>query len=394
MKAIAITGLGIVSSVASDINAFLRAIRDVRTPNFTKSIRIDLDIDIIVAEAADSCFTEPKNRLFDNPTSRLLLTAARECFNDFLQSGGQKPDALIVGTSTGGQKVCEDFVFSYMSGQNDISLNYRAQGTMASPTRLIASELEIEGRVNTVSTACTSSANAIALGCSMIDSGRASAVLTGGGDALCATTMSGFHILGLTGHKPCRPFGPNRPGMTLGDGAAFLMLEPLENVLADARPYYAEIMSYGYSSDAFSMTSPSENGEGAYNAMKSALIKAHIEPELVDYINAHGTGTIHNDRSEALAIQHLFGDKKVSSLKGLLGHTLAGAGAIEAVASVLAVREMMAWENFNSYECDKDCPVNLVPEGGFEFKENPLVLSNSFAFGGNNCSLLFGRPKR
>ena len=391
MKRIAITGIGAVSSAGENVSHFFEALTKPPELTFKKSSRIDLDIEIIVGEASDNCFTEPSSSLFDNPTSRLALTAATESVLDYQkQTGDQTPNALIVGTSTGGQKVCEDFLFSRLEGRSDNFINYRAQGIMASTARMIASELKIEGRVNTVSTACTSSANAIAMGCSLIETGRAKSVLAGGGDALCATTMSGFNILGLTGINPCTPFAPNRPGMSLGDGAAFLMLESLDQVLDEKRPYYGEVLGYGFSSDAYSMTSPSENGEGAIVAMKSALKMANLKPEDVSFVNAHGTGTLYNDRSEALAIQSLFPNTPTASLKGLTGHTLGGAGALEAIASLYVLQKKRIWENFNSPICGDDCPINLVPKGGIMLNDSPIVISNSFAFGGNNCSLIFG----
>ncbi len=390
---IAVTGIGVVTCKSNNKQEFLQILQNNSNHSFQPSRRIPLNINISVGEAIDNTFSTPKNLTHDNPTARLCLTSALECIHDHLANNKiHQPNGLIVGTSTGGHKICEDFIFSLLSSNPSIDINYRAQGTMASVTRMIADEINLRGRVSTVSTACTSSSNAIAMGCSWIENNLSNCVLAGGGDALCATTMSGFHVLGLTRKNHCKPFASNRPGMTLSDGSAFLILEPLEQVIRENREYYAEILGYGMSSDAYSMTSPSENGEGAIKAMKKALDKAQLTPNDIHYINAHGTGTLYNDRSEAIAIQTIFNNTPVSSIKGLVGHTLGGSGSIEAVASVLSVSTKQAWENYNNYQPAEDCPIQLVPQGGLSFNHYPNVLSNSFAFGGNNCVLIFGKP--
>lgn len=349
---------------------------------------------MLVGEADEKCFSEPADRTFDSPTARLCLTAAKECFDDYRLSGGKSiPDGLVTGTSTGGQYVSESFLFSVLDNKPTPVINFRAQGLMTSAARTIAEELGIEGRVSTVSTACTSSANAIAIGASLIERGACRCVIAGGGDALCATTLSGFHILQLTGPGLCRPFGKDRPGMTIGEGAGFLMLEALDEVIGSHRSYYAGLPGYGMGSDAYHMTAPDESGQGAIQVMQSALHKAGIDADDVDFVTAHGTGTKLNDASEAAAIRALFGDIPVSSLKGLVGHTLGGAGALNAIASIYSIINKTAWENFNSYTPGDDCKLNLVGREGVILQNNTVILSNSFAFGGNNCTLVFGSPE-
>lgn len=262
---------------------------------------------------------------------------------------------------------------------------------MAAPTRLVARDLDLCGPVQTVSTACTSSANAIALAAAWIRSGLARRVLAGGGDALCHTTIASFRALELTGPEMCTPFGPNRPGLTLGEGAGFLMLERLDDVLAAGREPLAELLGAGIGSDAHHMTAPPEDGAGAELAMRRALADAGLEPSAVNHVNAHGTGTRLNDAAEATAVERVFGGNvPVMSCKGLLGHTLGGAGGLEAVAAVLAAGQRRAFENLGTDRPDRDCPVSLVGSGGLALPERTVVLSNSFAFGGNNCALLLG----
>jgi 3-oxoacyl-[acyl-carrier-protein] synthase II len=263
---------------------------------------------------------------------------------------------------------------------------------MASPSRLTARDIGIEGPVTTISTACTSSANAIALGAVWIESGKCRRVLAGGGDALCYTTISSFHILDLTGPNTCTPFGPDRPGLTLGDGAGFLLLEPLDAVLAEGRTPLAVLVGFGMSSDAHHMTAPPEDGAGAALALRRALQHADVRPEDIAYVNAHGTGTRLNDAAEARAVSEVLGDVPVMSCKGLIGHTLGGAGGIEAAAAVLSIQEGRAFENAGTAEAAEDCPVRLIGRGGIPIDAQKAVISTSFAFGGNNCVLVFRAP--
>lgn len=396
MKGCVITGIGIVCNAGNNKEEFFSFLDCGQTQKNFKPPRIPLEIEIRVCEADETAFKPLSSDLFDNPTSRLCVKAARECIADFRKAGAHSmPDALIVGTSTGGQFVCEEFIFNYSGLGRSVQMNYPGQGMMSAVTRAVSNELELDCRVTTVSTACTSSANAIALGAKLIEQGEAEIVMAGGGDALCSTTLAGFYTLKLTGSEGARPFGQNRPGLTLGEGAAFLMLESKEKVLKENRSYYAEILSYAMGSDAYHMTAPSENGEGAQQVMNLALKKAGLKPQDISFINAHGTGTSINDRVEAAAIYTLFGETvPCSSIKGLTGHTLGGAGAIEAVASIYSILRRKAFENYNSYQPGEDCKIRLVSKSGLPLIQSPVVLSNSFAFGGNNCALIFGGDQR
>ncbi len=391
MKQIAITGMSIVCSAGNNVESFFNAMSMPFIPKNFLKYENELNIDINVYKANKECFIPLKNPLFSNPTSQLCTKAAKDCLTNYMSDRNniQKPDAIVVGTSTGGQYQFEEYIYSVIKNEdNDFSI--RKSGLMATVSRAIIEELDLNCRTMTVSTACTSSANAIAIGASLIERNVSNRVLVGGGDALCHVTAADFHILRLTGSELCRPFGKNRPGITLGEGAGFLMLEPLENVLKEGRDYYALLRGYGMSSDAHHMTAPPENGEGALLCMQSALDKAKLNPKDIDFIIAHGTGTQLNDPAEANAINSLFDNVPVASTKGLTGHTLGGAGVTGAIASIYAIKNKRAFENFNSYENDDDCNINLVQKGGMELDKSPVVLSNSFAFGGNNCTLIFG----
>ncbi|MCP4676548.1 MAG: beta-ketoacyl-[acyl-carrier-protein] synthase family protein [Deltaproteobacteria bacterium] len=389
---IAITGIGAVSAAGPNASALEQGLeRGSRI--FAPNRRHPVDFEIVVGEADEDWFAATEHTSLESDTGRLCLAAARECARDAKDRGAGNPDGLVLGTSTGGQSQNEEIVFALVDQTQLPDFSYRRQGCMAAPSRLVARDLDIRGPVQTVSTACTSSTNAIAVGATWLTNGRCNRVLAGGGDALCYTTISSFHILELTGSKMCTPFGADRPGMTLGDGAGFVLLERLDDVLASGREPLAELLGFGMSGDAHHMTAPPEDGAGAELAMRRALKSAGLSPCDIHHINAHGTGTRLNDAAEATAINKLFdSDMPVMSCKGLVGHTLGGAGGIEAVASVLAVGNRRAFENIGARTPSEDCPVRLVPSGGLELPENPIVLSNSFAFGGNNSSLVFGAP--
>ncbi len=386
---IGITGIGAVSAVGPDVPAFGEALK---TPGrvFVPNNRFDLDFEVVVGLARPDWFAPSDHPELESPTGNLCLAAAGECVTQARRRGGAPPDGLIVGTSTGGQSCSEAVMFSLLDGTPPPEYDYKAQGCIAGPSRLLARQLEIVGPVHTVSTACTSSANAIALGAMWIRSGRCRRVLAGGGDALCHTTITSFHALELTGSKMCTPFAPDRPGLTLGEGAGFLMLERLDDVLADGRKPLAHFLGAGMSSDAHHMTAPPKDGNGAVLAMERALEAAGLTTEDVAHINAHGTGTRLNDDAEARAIHHLFGDRlPVTSCKGLIGHTLGGAGGLEAVATVLSLVEGRTFESLGTTSIDAECPIAVVPPGGTTLEGASVILSNSFAFGGNNCTLVF-----
>lgn len=391
---IAVTGIGAVSAAGASAQALRAALVEERraiAPNTTFALRFD----IATAQAPDNALVPHEHPGLDSRTGRLCLCAATQCTAMASTGGAQAPDALIVGTSTGGQSENERAMFALLGGEPLGPFSYRGQGCMAAPTRLVSKALGIEGPVTTVSTACTSSALAIAMGAMWLRQGRARRVLCGGGDGLCLTTLSGFHKLDLTGPKACQPFAADRPGMTLGDGAGFLLLEDLDAVRNSGREPLAELLGFGMSSDAHHMTAPVEDGSGAHAAMSAALREAGLQPQAVSHVNAHGTGTRLNDAAEAMAIARLLGPQvPVMSIKGVVGHTLGGAGALEAVVCVMSIRDRRAYANVGASEPGEDCPIRLVPSGGIELPEAPVLLSNSFAFGGNNCALVFGAARK
>ena len=247
---------------------------------------------------------------------------------------------------------------------------------------------------STIATACSSSATAIGYGADLIRSGKADVVVAGGAESLSELTFSGFNALRSVDRKTCRPFDRNREGLVLGESGSILVLESSRLAALHEVSGYAEVMGYGISADAYHMTSPDLQGEGAERSMSNALAAAGITPEKVDYINAHGTGTLVNDKVETLAIKRLFGERShslpISSVKSGLGHCLGAAGALEAIATILTLYHGVVPPTLNYEEPDPDCDLDYVPNEPRKVSVG-VALSNSFAFGGNNTTLVFGR---
>ena len=242
-----------------------------------------------------------------------------------------------------------------------------------------------------MSTACSSAANAIILGAQMIAHGRVDRVICGGTEALSRFTINGFNSLFILDKGHCRPFDEERQGLNLGEGAAYLILESEQAVKQSGRKPVAELKGYGNANDAFHQTASSPEGTGAWKAMHAALQSARVEGSQIGYINAHGTATENNDLSEGLAIQKIFGDHTppFSSTKPYTGHTLAAAGSIEAVYSILALQHRVIFPNLNFNIPMKELTIVPVTEL-IQQVTMEHVLSNSFGFGGNTSSLLLG----
>jgi 3-oxoacyl-[acyl-carrier-protein] synthase II len=261
-------------------------------------------------------------------------------------------------------------------------------------TDLVARHLELCGPRSTIMTACSSSATAVGVAADRVRLGQVDVAIAGGAEGLCRLTYAGFSCLRATSPDVCRPFDADRKGLNLGEGAAVLVLEALDHALARGAEVLALVAGYGITADAYHMTAPHPDGDGAARAMRAALDDAGLSPDDVDYINAHGTATPHNDAAETLAIKSLLGTRApsvpVSSIKSMVGHTLGAAGAIEAAASVLTIARGLIPPTVNLEHPDPAFGLDFVPG---QAREQPVrvVLSNSFAFGGNNTSIAFVR---
>ena len=296
---------------------------------------------------------------------------------------------FISATTVGGMDMTELYLKQFTT--NPEVQKYIQTHHAGDSTQKIADNIGITEFVTTISTACSSAANAIMLGARLIKSGKLDRVVVGGTDALSKFTINGFKTLMIQSDALCSPFDANRKGLNLGEAAAYLVLESKAVVEKEKKIVLAYLSGYGNAKDAFHQTASSENGEGAFLAMKKALKVAGLDPQHIDYINAHGTATPNNDLSESIAIQRVFGEKvpDFSSTKSFTGHTLAAAGAVEAVFSILALQEQTVFSNLNFK--------TMMPETGLKpitsalKKELQHVLSNSFGFGGNCSTLIFSK---
>lgn len=291
--------------------------------------------------------------------------------------------ALVLGTSTGGIGETERAHVAWReTGALPEGYDYEAQHPFHVFAHVLRAHAGVEGPAYVVSTACSSSAKVLASARRLLDAGVADAVIAGGVDALCHTTVRGFHSLGVMAEGPCRPFGADRPGMNVGEGAAFMLVERE----GEAR---ATLLGVGETSDAYHMSSPDPEGAGALAAMNDALAQGGLDPSAIDHVNAHGTGTAYNDAAEAKAIYALFGDRvPVASTKGYTGHTLGACGALEAIFAIASIERGFVPASVGAHPSDPAIRLSL-PEARVD---RPVrhVLSNSFAFGGNNCSVLLG----
>ncbi|MBN1495394.1 MAG: beta-ketoacyl-[acyl-carrier-protein] synthase family protein [Spirochaetes bacterium] len=371
-----ITGMGVLSALGSGTGAHVDALKENRSGIRPLGLFPASPGNLLPAGEYSGDLPEPGMPR----THRLALAAMREACagRDIV------PDAVIIGTTTGGMALTEELL---RAGERDAA-RYLHHST-SSVAEYIAGALSCRGPVLTITTACSSGTAAIKLACELLRSGRARCVLAGGADSLCRLTYYGFNALQLIDPDGARPLDRSRRGMSVSEGAAMLLLEAAASAPANA---IAEILGGGLSCDAYHPASPHPDGDGARAAMSAAIEDAGTSVSGIGYINLHGTGTVDNDRSEARAVRALFGANipPLSSVKGATGHSLAAAGAIEAVISALSMQKGFLPANTGCIDPDPD--LGLVPLA--EACETPVatVLSNSFGFGGNNACLVLGKP--
>jgi len=324
-------------------------------------------------------------------TSLLGILALREAL---AESGLQPSDSgripLISGTTVGGMDQTERYYRDFLSAEH-LHDAYIGIHDCGASTDAVSDYFGGFSFATTLSTACSSAANAIILGANLIKAGRASCVVAGGSESLSNFHLNGFHSLMIVDRALCRPFDKTRAGLNLGEGAAFLVLESEESARKRGARPLAVLSGYGNACDAFHQTATSENGEGPCRAMTQALAMAGIPASAVSYVNAHGTGTVNNDASESAAIRRVFGPgyPPVSSTKAFTGHTTSASGSVEAVFCLLAMQQGFLPPNLNWREADEACirPVAVLQSG----VRLSHVLCNAFGFGGNDSSLLFSK---
>lgn len=296
---------------------------------------------------------------------------------------------FVSANTVGGMDKTEEFFADYLKDPQSGQLSKVVNHECGSITELVADSLGIRHHVTTISTACSSGANALMYGSRLIRNNMVDVVIAGGTDALTRFTLNGFNTLMILDQESCRPFDDTRKGLNLGEGAGYVVLvkDTLKELI---RTPWCKLSGFANANDAYHQTASSPEGIGNYLAMKGALEMSGLKPEEIDYINLHGTGTQNNDSSEGLAIERLFAPHypPVSSTKSFTGHTLGASGGIEAVFSALAVREGYLYPNANFGTRMKEVP--FTPVTAFsEGNKVHHVMSNSFGFGGNCSSLIF-----
>lgn len=396
-KGVAITGMGIISAIGNNVaenyNALIEGRKGITRVSKIDTVHRDA---IMVGEIAasnqeliDQLELPPENNYCR--TAMLGAIAAKQAVADANISDIKKyKTGLISATSVGGMDMTEKYYYEYLE---DKALQKYIEGHHAGDsTQKIAEQLGIEqSLVTTISTACSSAANSIMFGARLIKSGKLDRVIVGGADCLSKFTINGFKTLMILSDTYNTPFDENRKGLNLGEAAAFLVLESDTVVKAENKKVLAYVKGYGNANDAYHQTASSENGDGATLAMEKALKVGGFLPKDIDYINAHGTATGNNDLSEGRAIMRVFGEDlpEFSSTKAYTGHTLAAAGAIEAVYAVLALQNNVIYPNLNFKTQMKE--FDITPQTELKEKELDTVLSNSLGFGGNCSTVIFSK---
>ncbi|MHB8771802.1 MAG: beta-ketoacyl-[acyl-carrier-protein] synthase family protein [Syntrophales bacterium] len=401
---VVVTGMGTVNALAADTGRFAAALRrgecgigpitlfdtqEFRTHNGAQ----------VKAFAPGSAIPPSCSRKRMSRSDLFALAASLQALGqaglDPIPAELRDGMGVVIGGGAGGLLEAEEFFADYLSrGAGKARFSRLAPVCCASTANHLAAHFGLWGPKTTVMTACSSGATAIGLGRDLIASGAAEAMIVGGTEPLCRLTFASFNALQAVDPAYCRPFSGNRAGLTLGEAAGVLILESLASARDRGAPILGEVLGYGVTCDAHHMTAPDVGASGAARAMRAALADAGLLPEAVEYINAHGTATPLNDLMETRAIKEVFGPRAgkipVSSTKSMHGHTLGASGALEAVVALLAITEGFIPPTIHCETADPECDLDYVTTGARSVAPG-VVLSNSFAFGGNNTTVLFGR---
>lgn len=394
-----ITGIGIISSIGNDAgSAFISLVEEKSGIGGITLLDTSLkdkfplaEVKMTTEQLLDVAGQSGKKNL--TRTALLGMIAAREAivsagFGDITEYR----TGLISATTVGGMDRSENFYKEFLGDPNKGRLIDIVNHDCGDSTERIADFLGIRDFMTTISTACSSSANSIMFGAQLIKAGFIDRIIAGGTDSVTKFTLNGFNTLMILDKNSCRPFDENRAGLTLGEGAAYVVLESEKTVKAQNKKVLAELAGYGNANDAFHQTASSPEGDGAFLAMQNSLQLSGLKPEEIDYVNVHGTGTQNNDLSEGIALQKIFGDKMppFSSTKSYTGHTLGAAGAVEAVISVLSINHAILFPNLRFETPMKELSIAPFTKVMRDV-EVRNILSNSFGFGGNNSTLIISR---
>jgi len=397
-KRVAITGLGIFCSIGKGVEEFCRSLKEgqcgIGPITLFDTSKYPCKIGAEIKDYRSEDFFEKKELKKLSRTDQFALIASEGAVKTSeLHSYPAEEVGVCLGAGAGGMFEAETY-------HREILLKGKSRPSLIWPfipsftTDRVAETFGFSGPKFTITTACSSSATAIGYGADLIRSGRCKAALCGGSDALSELTFGGFNSLKATDPSPCKPFDRKRAGMSLGEGAGIVILEDFEEAVKRGARIYVEFLGYGIGGEAYHITAPEPTGMREARIMREAILEGGIKVSEIDYINAHGTGTPLNDKVETLSIKNVFGERAysipVSSIKSSVGHCLGSAGAIEAVASILSIIYQFVPPTLNHEKGDEDCDLDYVPGKCREMGVG-VVLSNSFAFGGNCTTLVFGK---
>ena len=394
-EAVYIAGVGVISAIGNNVAENIAAFKkehagigaithmNTRHKGELPVAEVKLDNDELAALAGMPAET--------SRTKLLSVVAAREALRD---AGVENLPGLRTGfvsaNTVGGMDKSEDFFVEFIKNNNKGKLRRIFDHECGSVTEVVANQLGITDHVSTISTACSSSANAVFYGARLIKNDLLDVVVAGGADALTKFTLNGFNTLMILDKNFCKPFDDNREGLNLGEGAGYVVLVSAKVAAQLNKPMYCTLSGYNNSNDAYHQTASSPEGVGSFMAMQGALNKAGLQASAIDYVNLHGTGTPNNDSAEGTAVKRLFGNDypAMSSTKSFTGHTLGASGGIEAVYSVLAIKHGLIYPNLR-FETPMQ-GIEIQPQKHLSKNAQVQhVLSNSFGFGGNCTSLIF-----
>jgi len=395
-REVVITGVGVICATAGTVEEFLTSLREGRRG--IKEVTLFDCTGYPSQMAAEIANYKPENFFSQRELRRIsradqfVLIAARQALADAGLNRDGAHTGVCLGAGAAGMSSAEVYHRQLLAGK-------RPRPSLIVPfipsyaTDQLAERYRLRGPRFTITTACSSSATAIAYGAELIRDGTADIMVCGGGEALSELTFGGFCSLQVMDPLPCRPFDAHRQGLSLGEGAAVLVLEDKERASKRGVSIYGELLGYALGGEAFHITAPEETGKEEARIMREALRDAGIAAHEVDYLNAHGTGTILNDRVETLAIKEVWGAEvyqlPISSTKSMIGHCLGAAGGLEAITSLLSIGHGFIPPTAGFEQGDAVCDLDYSPHPRTE--EVTIVLSNSFAFGGNCTTLIFGK---
>jgi 3-oxoacyl-[acyl-carrier-protein] synthase II len=401
MKRVAITGLGVFCSVGKSVEVLYRSLKEGQSGigpiTLFDTSKYPCKIGGEIRDYRPGDYFAKKELKKISRTDQFALIASEEAVRaSGIRSYPGEEIGVCLGAGAGGMIEAETYHREVLAkGKSKPSLIRSFIPSFT--TDRVAGRFGFSGPKFTVTTACSSSATAIGYGADLIRSERCKAVVCGGSEALSELTFGGFNSLKAMDPSPCKPFDRKRAGMSLGEGAGILILEDLDEARKRGARIHAEFLGYGIGGEAHHITAPEPTGTREARIMREAVEESGIEASEVDYINAHGTGTPLNDKVETVSIKNLFGERAysipVSSIKSSVGHCLGSAGAVEAIASILSIMYQFVPPTLNHEKGDQDCDLDYVPR---KFRETrvEVAVSNSFAFGGNCTTLVFGKFDR